>query len=114
MMSPSRSMPPALNTTRTSEPGMDCGWKPLEEIIQDRPAQPALREHARAGEVFLSSDAHSDRPRPRVLRLEGALAEQEVDDAALVGLEPVQLDGRNRADVQSVDVDRVDQGTLEL
>src|SRR5678815_4571126 len=96
--SPSRSIPPVLNTTRTSEPGTCWGWNPLGEIM----VAPA--------ELY----AHADRVGPGVLRLERALAEQEVDDAPLVRLEPVQLDRRDRPDVQPVDVHRVDQRPLEL
>src|SRR5688572_14436362 len=39
--------------------------------------------------------------------LEGAGAEQEVHDVAFVGLEPVERDRRDRADVQAIDVRRV-------
>src|SRR4051794_32559725 len=44
------------------------------------------------------------RPRP----------EQEIDDASLMRLQPVELDRRDRSDVQPVDVRRVDQRSLEL
>src|SRR5260370_762101 len=46
--------------------------------------------------------------------LEGAGAEQEVDDAALVRLEPVEFDRRDRPEVEPVDVDGVDQLPLPL
>ena len=41
--------------------------------------------------------------------MEGAVAEEEVDDVAFVGLQPVEGDGFYGADVQTVDVGRVDQ-----
>ena len=47
--------------------------------------------------------------RRRGLVLEGAVPEQEVDDVALVGLHPVELDRLHRADVQAVDVGRIEQ-----
>src|SRR5438445_10667156 len=40
--------------------------------------------------------------------------EEEVDDASLVRLQPVELDRLERAEVEAVDVDRVGQGPLEL
>src|SRR6202790_1315557 len=47
-------------------------------------------------------------------RLERARAEQELDDVAFVRLEPVELDGRNRTEIQSIDVNRVHQCAAEL
>ena len=41
-------------------------------------------------------------------------AEQEIDDVAFVRLQPVQLDRRDRPEVQPVDVRRVEQAALEL
>src|SRR4030095_4839246 len=41
--------------------------------------------------------------------LEGAGAEQEIDNVALMWLEPVQLDGRDRPDVQAIDVRGLEQ-----
>src|SRR5207249_9508188 len=40
--------------------------------------------------------------------------EEEVDDAAFVRLQPVELDRLERAEVEAVDVDRIGQGPLEL
>src|ERR1043166_2209072 len=36
--------------------------------------------------------------------LEGAGAEKEIDDVAFVGLQPIELDGGNGADVQTINV----------
>ena len=47
-------------------------------------------------------------------RLERARAEQEVDDVAFVRLEPVELNRRHGAEVQAIDVHRVDQLPPEL
>src|SRR5262249_14173077 len=64
-------------------------------------------------ETRTSRRAHSSPiPRPRVLERAGA--EEEIDDAALVRLQPVELDRRHRADVQPVDVNRVDELALPL
>src|SRR5262245_16576179 len=49
-----------------------------------------------------------------LVELERPGPEQEVHDAPLVRLQPVQLDRGDRADVQPVDVDRVHQVALEL
>src|SRR5229473_1967256 len=46
--------------------------------------------------------------------LKRARAEQKLDDVAFVRLEPVELDGRNRTEIQSIDVNRVDQRATEL
>ena len=43
--------------------------------------------------------------------LERAGAEQEVDDVAFVRLKPVQLDRRDRPDIQPIDVDGVDEAS---
>src|SRR5262249_48613830 len=43
------------------------------------------------------------------LKLKGAGAEQEIDDVALVRLQPVELDRRDRPEVQPVDVRRIDE-----
>src|SRR5436190_5619008 len=42
-------------------------------------------------------------------RLEGAGTEQELYDIPLVRLQPIQLDCRNRADIQAIDMRGVDQ-----
>ena len=47
---------------------------------------------------------------PVLVELERPGPEQEIDDVALVRLQPVELDRRHRADVQPVDVRRVEQG----
>src|SRR6266446_4678193 len=49
------------------------------------------------------------RGQPLRWHLEGPRPEQEIHDVPFVGLEPVQFDRRQRADVQSVDVGRVDE-----
>ena len=36
--------------------------------------------------------------------MEGAGAEEEIDDVAFVWLQPIELDGGNVADVQTIDV----------
>ena len=46
--------------------------------------------------------------------LKRARPEQELDDIAFVRLQPVELDRRNRSDVEPVDMLRVDQRPLEL
>src|SRR5437588_86824 len=50
----------------------------------------------------------------RALKLERPRSEQEIDDAALVRLQPVQLDRRHRAEIESIDVRSVQQGPLKL
>ena len=50
----------------------------------------------------------SSSPRePLVWNLIGPSAEEKIDDVAFVRLEPVEFGGRDRADVQAVDVRRV-------
>src|SRR5205807_268565 len=49
-----------------------------------------------------------------LVKLEGPGAKQEIDNTALVRLQPVQLDGRQRSEVQPVDVGGLRQGPLEL
>ena len=46
-------------------------------------------------------------------RLERPRAEQEIDDVAFVRLQPVELDGRHRTEVEPVDVHRVDEPAAE-
>ena len=60
--------------------------------------------------------AHLTRERRQLLlrQLVGPGAEQEVDDVAFVRLQPVELDGGDRADVEPVDVDGVGQLRLPL
>src|ERR1051326_7411704 len=45
-------------------------------------------------------------------RLEGARAKEEINDVAFVWLKPVELDGRNRAAVESVNVSGIDELVL--
>lgn len=47
--------------------------------------------------------------RRRRFRLEGPSSEQEVDDVALVRLQPVQLNRLHLADVQAIDAGRIDE-----
>src|SRR5436309_2554871 len=49
------------------------------------------------------------RPEPVRGRLERPRPEQEIDDVPFVRLEPVQLNSRDGADVQPVDVRRIDE-----
>src|SRR5690349_20869298 len=49
------------------------------------------------------------RLQPLRRRLEGSCAEEEVHDVSLVRLEPVELDGRNGADIQAVDMGGFDE-----
>src|SRR5262245_31691509 len=48
-----------------------------------------------------------------LVKLESAGPEEEIDDAPFVWLQPVQLDRRERADVQAVNVGGVEQGPLK-
>src|SRR5664279_1401939 len=48
------------------------------------------------------------------LRLKCAGTKEEFDDIAFVRLQPIELDGWDRADVQAVNLGRVDQLTLPL
>lgn len=41
--------------------------------------------------------------------LEGAVAEEEVDDIAFVWLEPVEGTGGDRADIESIDIAGIDE-----
>src|SRR5262245_18009552 len=52
--------------------------------------------------------------REPLIKLKRPRPEKEVHNAAFVGLEPVELDGLERADVEAVDVNRICQSTLEL
>jgi len=40
-------------------------------------------------------------------------AEEKVDDVAFVRLEPVELDGRNRTEIEAVDMHRVNELATE-
>ncbi len=74
------------------------------------------RERSRGGLVILDEIPNLERHRfeaPSAF-LVRARPEEEVDDAALVRLEPVELDGGDRTDVQPVDVDGVEKPPLEL
>src|SRR5690349_16092400 len=46
--------------------------------------------------------------------LKRSRTEEELDDIAFVRLKPIELDGWNGADIQTVDVSRVDEFPLEL
>ena len=46
--------------------------------------------------------------------MEGAVAEEEVDDVAFVGLEPIEGDCFDGAEVEAVDVDGVEEFLREL
>src|SRR5579864_4799032 len=47
-------------------------------------------------------------------RLKRARPEQELDDVAFVRLEPVELNGRDRTEIQSIDVNRIHQRAPEF
>ena len=53
-------------------------------------------------------------PNHVLIKLERPGAEQEVDNIPLMRLQPVELDRRQRPQVQPIDVRGICQGTLEL
>src|SRR5262245_45133718 len=66
-------------------------WRQLPQYI---PPAPAVMER-----IFIDG-----RPPPLYRRgLERAGAEQEIDDVALVRLQPVELNRRHRSEIQSID-----------
>src|SRR5713101_5983981 len=84
------------------------------QLPQYMPPAPAVMER-----IFMRRETLPGRtrePRAPLQRrpLKRARAEQKFDDVAFVRLEPVELDGRNRTEIQSIDVNRVDQRATEL
>src|SRR5262249_30804378 len=120
--SPSRAMPPAPKTTRVS------GWKsnaggPSARPARRPPSRPVgdsavvrcmarLRGEEAGGEAALSRLLGVGLHGQVALPLQGARAEQEVDDTPLVRLQPVELDRRDGPEVQPVDVGGVEQLAL--
>src|SRR4051812_26107475 len=86
---------------------------PRQEPRRERVVTQATAAIHRSGAAGECQNPHRSTTRT-LRRLEGTRAEQEIDDVAFVGLEPVELNRRNRTEVEAIDMDRVDQAPAEV